>query len=70
MSALKSTIRSCARETFKESLEKHYTELERSRNEAKRTHSKPQEETWDGFEPSVPQRVSTAMSLLSKDFHD
>lgn len=73
MSALKSTIRSCARETFKESLEKHYTELERSRNEAKRTqthHSNPQEETWDDFEPSVPQRVSTAMSLFSADDHD
>ena len=73
MSALKSTIRSCARETFKESLEKHYTELERSRNQARRTpphHRNTQEETWDDFEPSVPQRVSTAMSLFPTEDHD
>ena len=70
MSALKSTIRSCARETFKESLEKHYTELQESQDKAQKTRRQPsvqEEEEWDHFEPSIPQRVSTAMSLFSVD---
>ena len=68
--ALKSTIRSCARETFKESFEKHYADMRKLQEEAQRKQRQyhpNDEEEWDDFEPSVPQRVSTAMSLLSSN---
>lgn len=70
MAALKSTIRSCARDTFEESFEKHYAELEKAQKEVPQTQRRnchEDEEEWDNFEPSIPQRVSTAMSLLSMD---
>ena len=58
------------RETFKESLEKHYAKLKESHDKdqkSRRYHSDQEEKEWDDFEPSIPQRVNTAMSLFSTD---